>query len=207
MPSIMWARHTSGGNPGPRLSFLLPTFVAQQLLSRVLCRSALPGLVCSIPGLLPAPHHRGQRHAQRCKAIAFGMSCFPLSNGFPSLQPNLLLLETARTPSQQGRDLSTPWPYRGTPPQVLGFNSADVTHSPIWSKSTPLLSCSHQMGDAILRADGDLASVSACTQPCMHFIEQTAFLEQSNLLLCLQHLHSGEHPFISCTNSHLSLNP
>lgn len=97
MPSIMWARHTSGGNPGPRLSFLLPTFVAQQLLSRVLCRSALPGLVCSIPGLLPAPHHRGQRHAQHCKAIAFGTSCFPLSNGFPSLQPNLLLLETART--------------------------------------------------------------------------------------------------------------
>lgn len=62
-------------------------------------------------------------------------------------------------------------------------------------------------GDGIFRADLDLAGVSACTQPCMHFMEQTAFLEKSNLLPCLQHLHSGEQPFICCTNSYLFLNP
>lgn len=113
MPSIMWARHTSGGNPGPFLSFFFtPSPCPSSPIPALTPHGSAPLLVICAPGPFQLPVTRGQSLARALKrAFHIAQALFLWAMGFPSLQPNFLLFEVARSSphvAEHGEDVATP---------------------------------------------------------------------------------------------------
>lgn len=98
----MWARHTSGGNPGPFLSFFFtPPLCPSSQIPALMPGRFAPLLLLCAPGPFQLPVTRGQSLARALKrALHIAQALFLWALGFPSLQPNFLLFEVARRSPQ-----------------------------------------------------------------------------------------------------------